>query len=227
VGSRTTVNVATFLMLASHRFAIPAGICEAHFERTGASVPAYKLGLCFQCFAGEPIRPGIENLGQNFYDSSSEEGKSVNGTDSVSSKVSDHQASVSPSEPATDRLCGVEECRERLGPQNKSGFCRRHFHRSESKSAKKSSRTNGHASAKSPGKTNRASQLADARANGHAKNGFHKNGANGHSLMASAEILKPAGTGELLTEERVNSVLLAWPLDTKRKCLNAWLDGAI
>ncbi len=30
-------------------------LCEAHLERTGQEVPAYKLGLCEDCWKGRPI----------------------------------------------------------------------------------------------------------------------------------------------------------------------------
>ena len=30
-------------------------LCEAHLERTGKEVPAYKLGLCEDCFKGRAI----------------------------------------------------------------------------------------------------------------------------------------------------------------------------
>ncbi len=31
--------------------------CTAHLERAGQKVPAYKLGLCRDCFSGKHIRP--------------------------------------------------------------------------------------------------------------------------------------------------------------------------
>lgn len=36
------------------------GFCEAHRERAGMKVPAYRLGLCLECFRGDPINKEVE-----------------------------------------------------------------------------------------------------------------------------------------------------------------------
>ncbi len=41
--------------------------CEAHLERTGEKLPAYKMGLCEACYRGEPIDWKKELLGGHEY----------------------------------------------------------------------------------------------------------------------------------------------------------------
>ena len=43
----------------------PVATCEAHLERAGVRVPAYKVGLCRDCFNGKAINPAIENVGRH------------------------------------------------------------------------------------------------------------------------------------------------------------------
>jgi hypothetical protein len=40
--------------------------CSAHLERTGETVPEYRMGLCKSCFDGHAIRPRVEALGSNW-----------------------------------------------------------------------------------------------------------------------------------------------------------------
>lgn len=121
-------------------------------------------------------------------------------------------------------VCKALNCGARLLAKNRSGFCHAHFYLSKSTSYATNGRAAAHSAVKLPGKTNghaiaAASGVDEIRGNGHT-------GSNGR---ASLIVAAPANaTGDDHTSEaRLNSVILAWPLDQKFKAVQAWLSAAI
>jgi len=185
--------------------------CQAHLERVGVIVPAYRLGLCKPCFRGCAINPRKESLGtreRSIHDvprycaephsdqtSIQHKEERVNSEDKPNgADRSEHESVAAGVNTPDQRKCAVAECGELLNAQNKSGFCHRHFHRSRAKKI----RTNGHTGLR-----------------------VDRVKANGHSQATS-----PVPVREI-SEDRVNSIILSWPLDQKLKVLQAWLTAAI
>jgi hypothetical protein len=169
-----------------------------------------RSGFCSRHFHRSEAKPRVNGRGSapraNGHALTSEK---TNGLAIAASQIK----AKTPSAPT----CKAPGCGAELAPQNKSGFCRQHFYLSRSRTLASgrasTERPSGHAAA-APGKTNGRAVAAsipidEIRRNGHA--GVASN-SNGHDHTS---------------EERLNSVLLAWPIEQKLKVVNAWLTAAI
>jgi hypothetical protein len=114
------------------------------------------------------------------------------------------------------RICRKPGCTTPLGPKNQSGLCSPHFHWSDP--AKRSSSTgNGHAAAGSNGHagTDRDSVAPKATS------GSRLDVDALRSAVGSRDL-----TGEFI-EDRLDRLILSFPVTEKAKIATAWLQGKI
>ena len=194
------------------------GCVATHTDGSGRAV-------CVFCLDSMPC-PVLKRVLQKQRRSiSGEEDKKV----SVSTKVNEETVGKANTAEAITtmpvaRICRVPDCGISLATRNRSGFCSRHFHRSETKKTSKLATLRRCAPPKG-GVTTRPS----IRTNGHAiaSIGNSKNGSNGDSVPNPLRAFQGLSLDGHVSEERLNLVILAWPLEQKVKALSAWLTAAI
>jgi hypothetical protein len=171
-----------------------------------------KSGFCSRHFHRSEAQPG-----KNGHGSAPRNGHAVHvHDDAAAAKVrrptNGHAIATAT---AAAQICRAPDCGTALDQRNRSGFCHAHFYLSRRK-------PNGHAAAKLSVKTNghAIAKLAEIRGNGRAIT--KGNGSNRHSTPVTVPAVAASAS-----EERLNSVLLSWPVDQKLKAINAWLTAAL
>jgi hypothetical protein len=243
--------------------------CEICFQKHGLGCEATHTdadgrAVCVFCLDSVPC-PELRRLSKqrDGCSISSKEEKPVNATTSLRQQPTTGNSQI-PQPPRVEsdigktsaqatrsNICEVEGCGTELGRRNKSGFCGRHFHRSERRTASHKPSSGIHASerpravTKAPGGTNGqaiglsssckvrgcVATLGPLNKSGFCRRHFRR------SKIASTEqidairsstraIAGPLPNGQV-SEARLNSLILAWPVDQKLKVLNAWLTAAV
>lgn len=195
--------------------------CESCFPKHGPGCVATATdesgrAVCLFCEDGVPCPRMKKRSAQEQKRGSTSEEKRVSNqkvdlSDSalkVPSKTNGHAIASTVAAVGATRVCKVSECATTLGAKNRSGFCHKHFHRSETKTRARADRGRSGDICPIPDEL-RTSSRSTARLKGNvavaAKNSLHDH----------------------TSEARLNSIIMAWPVEQKLKIVNAWLTGAI
>jgi hypothetical protein len=182
--------------------------CPGTFEEDGQKICVFCLDLT-ECPVQRKQRAAKKNTPP---DETPPAAGDANSTDRAS-EVKSEEKMPEPRENSTEtapKMCRRPGCDRKLGSGNTIGLCARHVRWTApaERTSSAAEKTNGHAHAPGNGVTAKPT-------NGHATTPAPKNG-NGAAAVA-----------EDFLEERLDKLILSFPVSDKAKIVNSWIKGAI